>query len=212
MTTPFEPIYAPAVHAATPFGHDHYVIVWRYLRMISNRYPNSIASPQYVKSREKIKLSAFDFQPPYAMNTHIFLAPYNRWFRLIGRFSISAMEEDGCSMDYQAFLVRIDHYGEEKVAIPVPDIFFQENFDLLPPCTPLPSLPTPALNSSPTPSIHRYPPLPSHINEQLGQTGGSVARHQVVHKRWKRRYWAYVFGLSFSIIIIGMLVIMSNLH
>ncbi|KIJ38793.1 hypothetical protein M422DRAFT_258420 [Sphaerobolus stellatus SS14] len=109
MTTPFEPTYTPAVHAVTPFGHDHDIIVWRYFRTTSDRHPNGITSPQYVKSREKIVLSAFNFQIPYAMNTRIFLAPYNKWFRLISRAPISEKEEDGCSMDYKAVLVHTDH-------------------------------------------------------------------------------------------------------
>ncbi|KIJ33576.1 hypothetical protein M422DRAFT_264514 [Sphaerobolus stellatus SS14] len=162
MTTPFEPSYAPVTRAVTPFGHDHYVIVWQYVRMINNRHPNDIQSPPLVKSKEKIVLSAFDFKPPYAMNHSIFLAPYGRWFTLIGRVPISAKEADGCSMDYQAVLVHTYHENEEKVIIPVPDIFFKENFIPPPPSSPLPSL---LLSSH-----QHYPPCPPHIDAQLGQT------------------------------------------
>ncbi|KIJ42820.1 hypothetical protein M422DRAFT_253910 [Sphaerobolus stellatus SS14] len=204
MTTPFEPTYAPVVHPVTPFGHDHYVIVWRYVRTINNRHPNNIESPAFVGYNKKIVLSAFNFKPPYIMNQRIFLAPYGEWFTLIGRVPISAKEEDGCSMDYQAVLVHTYRNSEEKVVIPVPDIFFGEHFVPLPPSTPLPSLPPPV--------HHCYPPLPSHIDVQLGHTGGSVARHRVVHKGWKRRYWGYIAGLVFGIIVIGILVIVSTLH
>ncbi|KIJ51112.1 hypothetical protein M422DRAFT_245095 [Sphaerobolus stellatus SS14] len=204
MTTPFEPTYAPVIHPVTPFGHDHYVIVWRYVRTVNNRHPNNIESPTLVRSNEKIVLSAFDFKPPYIMNQCIFLAPYGEWSTLIGRVPISAKEEDGCSMDYQAVLVHTYRNSEKRVVIPVPDIFFEEHF--------IPSLPSTPLPSLSPPVHHHYPPLPSHIDAQLGHTGCSVARCRVVRKGWKRRYWAYVFGLSFGIIIIGMLVIVSNLH
>ncbi|KIJ48367.1 hypothetical protein M422DRAFT_247702 [Sphaerobolus stellatus SS14] len=167
MTTPFEPTYAPVIHPVTPFGHNHYVIIWQYVRAISNRHPNNIKSPMLVRYNEKIVLSTFNFKPPYVMNQHIFLAPYGKWFTLIGRVPISAKEEDRCSMDYWAVLVCTYHNSEEKVVIPVPDIFFEEHFIPSPPSTPLPSLP---------PVHHQYPLLPSHIDVQLGHTGGSVAR------------------------------------
>ncbi|KIJ48382.1 hypothetical protein M422DRAFT_247719 [Sphaerobolus stellatus SS14] len=199
MMTPFEPTYAP-VHAVTPFGHDHYIIVWRYFRTISDRHSNS------VKSMERIVLSAFDFKPPYAMNNRIFLAPYNKWFRLIGRASISEKEEDGCSMDYWAVLVHTDCNGEEKVVIPVPDIFFEENFDLPPPSTPLPSLPASALtiaNPPPTPSMHHYPPSTRHIEEQLGEA------HQSQSRTWKQLMkdnWLKIFVVGLCIIALCVFV------
>ncbi|KIJ42332.1 hypothetical protein M422DRAFT_254403 [Sphaerobolus stellatus SS14] len=204
MTTPFEPTYAPVTHAVTPFGHDHYVIVWQYVRTTSNRHPKDTKSPPLVKYKERIVLSAFDFKPPYAMNCHIFLAPYGEWFTLIGRVPISAKEEDGCSMDYRAVLVHTCRNREVKVTIPVPDIFFEENFTPPLPSTPLPSLPPPA--------HHLYPPLPPHIDAQLGQTGSSVARHQATRKNWIRRYWVHVLSLSLSIVILGSLVIASTFH
>ncbi|KIJ39296.1 hypothetical protein M422DRAFT_257902 [Sphaerobolus stellatus SS14] len=122
-------------------------------------------------SNEKIVLSAFDFKPPYVMNQCIFLAPYGEWFALISRVPISEKEEDGCSMDYQAVLVHTYHNREKRVVIPVPDIFFGEHF--------IPSLPSTPLPSLPPPTHHCYPPLPSHIDVQLGHTGGSVARCRV---------------------------------
>ncbi|KIJ46968.1 hypothetical protein M422DRAFT_249242 [Sphaerobolus stellatus SS14] len=202
MTTPFEPTYAPAVHAVTPFGHNHNVIVWQYFRTTSDRHPNGITSPQHVKSREKIVLSAFDFQIPYAMNTRIFLTPYNKWFRLIGRAPKSEKEEDGCSMDYKAVLVHTDRNGEEKVVIPVPDIFFEENFDLPPPSTPLPSVPASAFtiaNPPPTPSMHHYPPSTQHIEEQLGEMRQSRLR---TRKNWMKKNWFRIFVIVGSIIIL----------
>ncbi|KIJ47340.1 hypothetical protein M422DRAFT_249193 [Sphaerobolus stellatus SS14] len=204
MTTPFEQSYAPVTQAVTPFGHDHYVIVWRYDRMINNRHPNDIQSHPLVKSKEKIVLSAFDFKPPYAMNHHIFLAPYGRWFTLIGRVPISAKEVDGCSMDYRAVLVCTYRNNEEKVVIPVPDIFFKENFIPPPPSSRLPSLPL---------SSHQdYPPLPPHIDAQLGRTSSPVARHQVNQKSWIRKHWLYVFCLAVAITILVPLVIVSTLQ
>ncbi|KIJ35045.1 hypothetical protein M422DRAFT_262788 [Sphaerobolus stellatus SS14] len=184
MTTPFEPTYALVIHPVTPFGHDHYVIVWQYVRTINNRHPNNIESPALVRYNEKIVLSAFDFKPPYVMNQWF---PYQQKKRMdvlwiIGQFWFTHRN------------------SEEKVIIPVPDIFFEEHFIPSAPSTPLPSLPPP--------THHHYPPLPSHIDAQLGHTGGC----RVVRKGWKRRYWGYIAGLSFGIIVIGMLVIISTLH
>ncbi|KIJ43556.1 hypothetical protein M422DRAFT_253134 [Sphaerobolus stellatus SS14] len=150
---------------------------------------------------EKIVLLAFDFQPPYAMNTCIFLAPYNKWFRLISRASISEKEEDGCSMDYRAVLVHTDHNGEEKVVIPVPEIFFEENFHLPPPSTPLPSLPASVLtiaNPPPTPPMHHYPPSTRHIEEQLGEAHQRQLR---TRKNWMKNNWFRIFVVVGSIII-----------
>ncbi|KIJ22556.1 hypothetical protein M422DRAFT_276986 [Sphaerobolus stellatus SS14] len=106
--------------------------------MINDRQPNNIKSPTLVKTHKKIVLSAFNSRPPYTMNQHIFLAPYGKW---------------------QFWFIHCN--GEEKVDIPVLDIFFEENFDLPPPSTPLPSLPASAFtiaNPPPTPSMHHYPP------------------------------------------------------
>ncbi|KIJ40655.1 hypothetical protein M422DRAFT_256346 [Sphaerobolus stellatus SS14] len=168
--------------------------------MISNRHSNGVKSPQFVSSTEKIVLSAFDFRIPYAMNQRIFLAPYGKWFRLIGRASISEKEEDGCSMDYRAVLVHTDRNGEEKVVIPVLDIFFEENFDLPPPSTPLPSLPASALtfaNPPLTPSMHHYPPSTRHIEEQLGEA------HQSQTRTWKQLMkdnWLRIFVVVLCIV------------
>ncbi|KIJ36482.1 hypothetical protein M422DRAFT_261241 [Sphaerobolus stellatus SS14] len=118
---------------------------------INNKHPNGVNSPQLVKSKEVIVLSAFDFKPLYSMNECIFLALYKEWFRLIGRVPISENEEDGFSMDYQAVLVHTDLNSKEEVLIPVLDIFFKEDF--------IPPLPSTPLPSHPPPPYHHYSPL-----------------------------------------------------